>query len=496
MIADESLLFKETDLMRFSLRTIPADTTFPDALTIDLFTHMLPPTLVTQAIAMASRRQQRVRKLSHAAIIWLVVAMNLWSHLSIEHVFQKLTRGLRFIWPDPTFPFPTRSALCYRRYQLGARPFVALFHQRCVPLATPATPGAFLFGYRLMAIDSTTEIVPDTPSNDAAFGRMRGSRGASAFPQVRAVYLVECGTHAVVDAGFWPCNTHERVGGHRMLRKLQPDMLLMWDRGFHSYSMFDTVQARGAHVLARLSLSVHPQICETMADGSALIKITPVNHGRPVWNGGLQLRMISYRLTDPALGDITTIHRVVTSLLDPIRYPAADLVCAYHERWEIELAIDELDTHQRVARQPLRSQQPAGVIQELYGLLLTHYLVRAVMHEAAAARSIDPDRISFVHAIRLIQDAIPESQMVAAAQVSQLYDRLLTDLCARLLPIRRLRMYPRLLKQTVTKFLRKRPEDPPLRQPTMAFRAAVAMTSEPLSPTRTRRPRGRPRKES
>ncbi|WP_345724295.1 IS4 family transposase, partial [Herpetosiphon gulosus] len=375
--------------MRFSLRSIPTDTRLPDALTVDLFTHVLPPTSVMQALTHASRRQQRVRKLSHASMIWLVVAMHLWSHLSIEHVFQKLIRGLRFIWPDSTFPLPSRSALCYRRYQLGARPFVTLFHQCCVPLATPATPDAFLFGYRLMAIDSTTEIVPDTPRNEAVFGRMRGSRGASAFPQLRAVYLVECGTHAIVDAGFWPCLTHERVGGYRMLRKLQPNMLLMWDRGFHSYRMFAQAQARGAQVLARLSLSVRPQIYETLADGSALITITPVNHGRPVREGGIQLRMISYRLTDPALGDTTTMHRVVTSLLDPSRYPAADLVCAYHERWEIALVIDELDTHQRIARQPLRSQQPVGVIQELYGLLLAHYCIRTVIHDAARTRTLD-----------------------------------------------------------------------------------------------------------
>ncbi len=140
--------------------------------------------------------------------------------------------------------------------------------------------------------------------------------------------------------------------------------------------------------------------------------------------------MISYRLTDPALGDPATVHRIVTSLLDPIRYPATDLVCAYHERWEIEITIDELDTHQRVVGRPLRSQQPVGVLQELYGLLPTHYLVRAIMHEAACAHAIDHDRISFVNAIRLIQDAIPEAQMVVQTQVSHLYQRLLTDLCA------------------------------------------------------------------
>ena len=129
-------------------------------------------------------------------------------------------------------------------------------------------------------------------------------------------------------------------------------------------------------------------------------------------------------------------------------------------------------------------------------MLISHYLVRTVIHEAACAHAIDPDLISFVHAIRLIQDAIPEAQMVTATQVPAVYHRLLTDLCARLLPVRRLRMYPRLVKQKMTKFLRKRPDDPPLLQPTMPFRTAVAVISEPLSPVRIRRPPGRPRKES
>ena len=246
--------------MRYTLRSIAPDASFADVLTVDLFAHLLPTPHILQALTTSTRPQQRVRKLSHVVTFWLIVAMNLWTHLSIEHVFQKLTRGLRFIWPDPIVPWPGRSAFCYRRSQLGVKPFVTLFHQHCRPLATPTTVGAFLFGYRVMAIDGTIENVADTPLNAAAFGRMSGSRGASAFPQIRAVYLVECGTHAIVDAGVWPCCVHERIGGYRMLRSLQPDMLVMWDRGFHSYSMVEGALARGAQILARLSLTVNPPV--------------------------------------------------------------------------------------------------------------------------------------------------------------------------------------------------------------------------------------------
>lgn len=478
--------------MPYHLRTIAPDTRFAETLSIDLFARLLPHDQILTALQHAKRRDVRIRKLTLPLMVWLVIAMNLWTHVSIEHAFQKLARGLRFVWPNPNLTWPTRGAFCIRRYQLGVQPLVHLFRQLCIPMATATSVGAFRFGYRLMAIDGTVETVPDTVSNAAYFGRMAGSRGASAFPQVRAVYLVECGTHALVDAGFWPCRTHERVGGHRMLRTLQPDMLVMWDRGFHAYTMFVGAIARGAQVLARLSLSVHPDIHQTLADGSALITLAPSNHGRVREAGAIRLRMITYCLTDPALGDPATRHRVVTTLLDPDRYPARDLVATYHERWEIEVVIDEIDTHQRVVGRPLRSQHPIGVRQELYGVLIAHYLVRRVMHDAAVERELDPDRISFVHAVRLIQDAIPESQMVAAVQLPDLYQRLLTDLCAQLLPVRRLRIYPRTVKQKMTKFLRKRPDDPPLLQPTIPFYTAIAVVTEPLTPVRVKRPPVRP----
>lgn len=481
--------------MPYRLRTIDPNTPFADQLTMDLFAQHLPHEHIVAALTTAHQRQQRVRKLSHVVVVWLVIAMSIWTHLSIEHAFQKLARGLRFIWPEALPVWPTRSAVCQRRYQLGVQPFAALFQQRCIPCATPATPGAFAFGYRLMAIDGTVEPVPDTPRNAAYFGRMSGSRGASAFPQLRAVYLVECGTHALVDAGFWPCQTHERVGGYRMLRTLQPDMLVMWDRGFHAYGMFAGAVQRGSQVLARLSNLVTPQVRETLADGSALIDLPPTEHVRTADPAPIRLRMITYQLKDPALGDPTVQHRIVTTLLDPERYPAVDLVCTYHDRWEIEVVIDELDTHQRLVGRPLRSQLPVGVLQELYGLLVAHYLVRTVMHEAALLHAVDPDRISFFHTVRLIQDAITESQMIDAHSLPQRYTQLLRDVGVCLLPPRRLRLYPRQVKQKMTKFLRKRPDDPPLPQPTMLFRAAVALVREPLTPVKVKRPRGRPQRE-
>lgn len=168
----------------------------------------------------------------------------------------------------------------------------------------------------------------------------------------------------------------------------------------------------------------------------------------------------------------------MTTLLDPDHYPALDLVCAYHERWEIEVLIDEMDTHQRLAQGVLRSQKPVGVIQELYGLLLAHYAMRVLMHEAALQAEVDPDRLSFVHALQVIQDAIPEFQMAAAAQVPSLYRRLLRDIARKRVPERKLRSNPRVVKRKMSKFKLKRPEHahaPTLDRP---FRAVVALQPE------------------
>jgi hypothetical protein len=213
-------------------------------------------------------QEVRERKLSMAAVVLLTIAMSIYTRLSLGEVMGQVARGLRFIWPNPDYAVPKDSAIAYRRYQLGARPLVNLFHRVCRPMATPETSGAFLFGLRLMAIDGTTEDVPDTPANVAAFGRHTGSRGESAFPQVQGVYLAECGTHAIVDAGFWPCHTSERVGGFRVLRSLEAGMLVMWDRGFHDFDMLVQARNQGAHVLARLPSHVKPKRVRVLPDGS------------------------------------------------------------------------------------------------------------------------------------------------------------------------------------------------------------------------------------
>ena len=434
----------------------------------------MPQAAIAAVLAAEGRATERERKLNLLVTVRLIIMLNIYTSDAMSAVLEKMAQGLRYIWPDPDYVLPNASAISYRRDQVGARAMVALFHQVCQPLATPDTPGAFLFGLRLMALDGTTEDVPDTPANGAVFGRQLGVRGPSAFPQVQGVYLVECGTHAIVDAGFWPYCTGERVGGFRLLRSVTPGMLVMWDRGFHAYDMVAQTRQRGAHVLSRLPACVQPEVVQRLADGSYLAYLRPRDYRRRKQGEGLLVRVIEYTLTDPNLPGYGEVHRLVTTLLDPDTYPILDLICAYHQRWEVEITIDEIDTHQRLLPGPARSRKPVGVVQELYGLLIAHYVIRALMHAAAYQAHLDPDRLSFVGAVRVVRLALPEFQMTAREQLPALYQRLLRDIARKRLPPRRLRSNPRVVKRKMSNFNLKRAQHLAWPQPTArSFREAI-----------------------
>jgi len=461
--------------MRYRLREIEAKSKFSEELTLEAIGRAVPQEAIAGVLQAEGVRTLRTRKLNMVVMVMLVIVMNLYTTMSLGQVMKKLGRGLRFIWVDPDYVLPGESAITYRRYQLGARPVVRLFHQVCQPLAQPTTPGAYLFGLHLMGIDGTVEDVPDTPENRAYFGRHHSDRGQSAFPQVRGVYMVECGTHAIVDAGFWPYQTSERVGGYRVLRSVTAGMLVMWDRGFHAFDMVAGVVQREGQVLSRLPAHVKPEWVRTLADGSYLAYLYPSDYRRRKAGERLLVRIIEYSLTDPALPGYGEPHRLITTLLDPEAYPLLDLVCGYHERWEVEITIDEIDTHQRLLDRPLRSLKPVGVIQELYGLLIAHYAVRCLMHEAALQADLDPDRLSFVNAVEVIRHAIPEFQMTTPEQLPQLYNRLLRDIAAARLPARRLRSNPRVVKRKMSNFRLKRPEHQHWPQPAQSFRQAIVV---------------------
>jgi hypothetical protein len=250
-------------------------------------------------------------------------------------------------------------------------------------------------------------------------------------------------------------------------------MLLLLDRGFYSFEMIEQTLARGAHVLGRVPANVSLTPRHLLPDGSYWAYIYPAERQRRQRGDHLLVRVIVYTLTDPARPGYGETHRLITTLLDAQAAPALELIGAYHERWEIELTIDEIDTHQRLVPHPLRSQKPVGVLQELYGLLLAHYAVRAIMADAATQAGLAPTRLSFVHSIALICVALDDFQVVAPADHALLYQRLLRDIAACRLPERARRTNPRVVKRKMSNFTLKRGVPPPASQHLVAFEATI-----------------------
>ena len=417
--------------------------------------------------------EQRERKLTHLLMVYLVILLCLLPHYSLQAIYARLSRTWRWLSTGEGQEVPTEAALCYRRKTLGIGILRRLFGQVCRPIATPKTPGAFAFDLRLMAIDSTLEDVADSPANAAFFGRLNKGATSSPYPQARCLYLAEVGTHALVDALFAPC----RISDHRLfkglLRSLTADMLVLLDRGLFSCVNVAAVLATGAHVLAGLEAGFLTKPTEVLSDGTYLVKQTP--QSTPGLSKPQTLRVIEYRLDGKLAAalhgqahsrnssphDPRKVHRLVTTLLDPVKYPAKQLILLYHDRWEIEEVIDETRTHQRLASGPLRSRSPLGVLQELYGLVLTHYAIRYFMATSAAEADLDPDRLSFTHALHVLDDVLVLYPLIQPEARPCFWEHVLAELRHKstLLPTRRLRFNPRVLKRSQGKCRRKRPTD-------------------------------------
>lgn len=455
--------------MSRSLRQIDPAVHLSREATLEALGEIISPQHIEKILKPIGKQELRVRKLTMVLVVIICIAMNIFTEEAIEDVLVKLMQGPQFLRPSEDVLPASKGAICQRRCQLGVQPMVTLFRTVCQPLATPDTPGAYLFGLRLVAIDGTAEDLADSSANEAYFGRPSGGRGAGGFPQALAVYLCECGTHAIIDAGFWPCSHSEIPGGRRLLRSVDPGMLVMWDCGFHSFAMCQLCLGQGAQFLSRLPKRAKPKHYQRLADGSALVILRSRQRTR------MLVRLITYKLEDPGRPGHGETRRLITSLLDAETCPAHALACAYHQRWEVEMAIDEMDTHQRLPKKPLRSRTPLGTLQELYGLLIAHYCVRKVMHEAAHQAGLDPDRLSFTKALRIIRNAIFEFQITHVSQKPALRKRLLQEIARTKIPQRANRTNPRVVKRKMSNFDKKRKKHRLWPKPTKPFAEAIVL---------------------
>ena len=381
-----------------------SDRRLSDLVSVGVLTRTFPPALVDEVVAEAGRTEQRNRSLPARVMAYFSIGMALHSEGSYEDVLSLLTDGLAWTADAEPVKLPSKSGIFQARVRLGFEPVEALFRRVARPLAEPATPGCWLAGRRLVAIDGMCLDVADTTENDAWFGRGGVNKGErAAFPQARVVALAECGTHVMFDAVVGAYTTAENTLARELVDRLQPGMLLLADRGFCGFPLWARAAATGADLLWRAIGNMKPRHIETLRDGTWLAELRPAgNAGRTT--APLTIRVIDYQLDDGRPNDTT--YRLFTTLLDPTEAPAVDLAVAYAQRWEIESTFDELKTHQRGARTVLRSKSPDLVLQEIWGHLCCHYAIRTLMWEAADHAKVDPDRVSFVAALRIARRSI------------------------------------------------------------------------------------------
>ena len=386
--------------------TLSRDPRLADHITLGVITKTVRLEAIHASLVATGTTSRRQRDLPAHVVVYYVIALALYMQVSTREVLRCLFEGLRWL-QDPGTPIRVagKSAISQARTRVGWAPLAQLYHEVARPLAAPATVGAWYGARRLMTLDGTTLDVADTAANAAAFGRPGASRGASGFPQIRLVALVENGTHALCASALGGVQTGEVTLARTVVDTLTPDMLCVADRNFFGFALWTRAQATGAALLWRIKKNLQLAPEQLLADGSYLSTIYPSLADRRHRTRGVRVRVIDYHLD--GVSEAESVYRLMTTLLEPATAPASDLAALYHERWEIETAFDELKTHLRGARIVLRSKTPDLVRQECYGLLLAHYAVRALMHEAALRAGADPDRLSFVHAVRVVRRKLP-----------------------------------------------------------------------------------------
>ena len=362
-------------------------------------------------LADTGKASQRERLLPAPAVVYYVMALALWREAPLEEVLRVVCEGLHWLGgADGGAVQASKSAISQARTRLGSNVMRQLAQRVLRPLATPGVPGAWYRGLRVMALDGSCMDVADEAANAEHFGYPGASRGDSAFPQARLLGLVECGTHVVVAAEVAPYSHSEQAMAERLLpAKLAPDMLVLADRNFYGFKLWQLACTSGAKLAWRVKANLKLPVQQQLSDGSYLS--TVFDSGDRQRRAGQVVRVIDYTLKDSATVPQDS-YRLVTNILEPAQAAALELAALHHERWEIEGVFDEFKTHLRGNSTVLRSKTPELVQQELWGLLLAHFAIRQLMAQAAWPRGIDPDRLSFTHAVRVIKRKMPQAAAI------------------------------------------------------------------------------------
>ena len=399
-----------------------------DLISLGVLASQVPRDAVDAAVAVTGKQARRAGgKLPPHVMVYFVMGLALFAEEDYEEVATLLSEALDSwgCW-DQQWQVPTSGGLTQARQRLGSAPLRELFGQVAVPVAQELTRGAFLGAWRLMAIDGFEWDAPDEGDNPEVFGYAGSGPNRSAYPKVRVVTLSECASHAVVDAemgGIAGKGSGEQSLARGIYRRLEPGWLLIADRGFYNWVDWCAAADTGAALLWRVKADLRLPVLALLPDGSARsVLIDPKIRGKTrtglieAARAGLVLdpaqaryvRVVEYEVPDRDGDGKGELIALITTITDPGDAPASILAETYHQRWEHETGNNQLKTHLRGPGRVLRSKSADMVRQEIYGYLLTHYAISALICRAATEADIDPDRIKFKRTVRIIRRRVSD----------------------------------------------------------------------------------------
>ena len=385
---------------------LPGGARITDYISLGVVAKTFPRETVQAVLEQTGKASQRQRDLPAHVMVYYVIALALYTGVSYREVLRCLLQGVEWLMgPEVEVKVAGKSGISQARTRLGSEPLQRLHDRVVEPLAVKKTKGAWYRKWRLVSLDGSTMAVADTQANDRAFGRPGQSRGKSAHPQLRFVSLVENGTHVLFGTRMEGYRVGEITLAKDVVKHLREGMLCLADRNFFGFELWQQAQADGSELLWRVKQNLVLPCLQRLSDGSYLSKIYPSLRDRRHDTNAVTVRVVEYTLEGVA--DAEPIYRLITTIVDPRKAPARELAVLYHERWEIETAFDELKTHLRGSGIVLRSKTPELVRQEFYGLIMAHFAIRGLMHEAALRVDDDPDRLSFTHAVQVVRRRLP-----------------------------------------------------------------------------------------
>ena len=388
--------------MARTVAELPPGARITDYISLGVITKTFPLSSIGPVLSKTGTASVRQRDLPAQVVVYYVIALALYMQSSYREVLRCLLEAVQWL-RDPSLGVRVagKSGISQARTRLGWEPLRQLHDELVNPVAVRNTRGAWYRSWRLVSLDGSTLDVADEKANEDAFTRPGASRGSSAYPQIRFVSLVENGTHVLFGSQMDSYRTGEITLAKAVLPRMRSGMLCLADRNFFGFELWQLAQATGADLLWRMKKNMRMACEKRLTDGSYLSRVYPSERDWRHKTNGIVLRVVDYRLE--GIEGSEPIYRLATTVLDPGKAPAGELAALYHERWEIETAFDELKTHLRGAKIILRSKTPDLVRQEFYGLLMAHFAIRGLMHEAALKADEDPARLSFLHAVRVIR---------------------------------------------------------------------------------------------